>query len=107
VSALSNYKRTFLQQPLHTQSLSTHCTRFLLLSPTIRLLKMWFNRHLLLRHFGDEFIELLAARTFLQPYPWRAPTSAMTGFLRALVFISRWDWRLTPLIVDFGVAMTS
>lgn len=107
VSALSTYKRIFLQQPLHTQSIATHCTRFPLLSPTIRLLKIWFDRHQLSRHISDELIELFAGRTFLQPYPWRAPTSAATGFLRTLLFISKWDWRLTPLIVDFGGSMTS
>jgi U3 small nucleolar RNA-associated protein 22 len=107
VVALSTYKRTFLQLPLHTQSIATHCTRFPLLSPSIRLLKLWFNSHMLSRHISDELIELLVARTFLQPYPWRAPSSAMSGFLRTLLFISRWDWRLVPLIVDFTGTMTS
>jgi len=31
----------------------------------------------------------------------------MTGFLRTLLFISRWDWRTEPLIVDFTGTMTS
>jgi U3 small nucleolar RNA-associated protein 22 len=31
----------------------------------------------------------------------------MTGFLRTLLFISRWDWRLVPLVVDFTGTMTS
>lgn len=106
VSSLSTYKRNFLQLPLHSQSIATHCTRFPCLSPTIRLLKMWFDRHMLSMHISDELIELVAARVFLQPYPWRAPSSAMTGFSRALMFLSRWDWRSTPLIVDFTGAMT-
>ena len=107
VAALSIYKRTFIQLPLHTQSIATHCTRFPLLSPSIRLTKLWFDRHMLSSHISDELIELLVARTFLLPYPWRAPSSAMSGFLRTLLFISRWDWRLVPLIVDFTGAMTS
>lgn len=107
VTALSIYKRTYVQLPLHTQSLNTHCTRFALLSPTIRLVKNWFSSHMLLEHFNEELLELIAIRTFLQPYPWKAPSSAMTGFLRTLSFISRWDWRLEPLIVDFSGAMSS
>jgi U3 small nucleolar RNA-associated protein 22 len=106
VIALSTYKRLFVQLPLHTQSIATHCTRFPILSPTIRLLKFWFDRHMLSGHIGEELIELLVARTFLQPYPWRAPSSVMSGFLRTLLFISRWDWRLVPLIVDFTGKMT-
>lgn len=107
VSALSTFRKSFIQLPLLTQSISTHCTRFPLLSPTIRLVKMWFDRHMLSGHVSEEVIELLVARTFLQPYPWQAPSSAMTGFLRTLLFISRWDWRQIPLIVDFTGTMTS
>lgn len=106
VSALSLYKRSNIQLPLHTQSISTHCTRFPLLSPTIRLLKKWFNQHMLSGHVSGELVELLAVRAFLQPYPWKAPSSVMSGFLRALLFISKWDWRSTPLIVDFTGTMT-
>jgi U3 small nucleolar RNA-associated protein 22 len=107
VAALSVYKRTFIQLPLLTQSIATHCTRFRLLSASIRLMKQWFDRHMLSGHISEELIELLVARTFVQPYPWRAPSSAMSGFLRTLLFISRWDWRLVPLIVDFTGTMTS
>jgi len=107
VFAQSTYKRTFIQLPLLSQSVSTHCTRFPLLSPTIRLVKMWFDRHMLSEHVSEELIELIVAHTFLQPYPWRAPSSVMTGLLRTLMFISRWDWRLVPLIVDFTGTMTS
>lgn len=107
VSALSIYKRLFVYLPLHTQSIATHCTRFPLLSPTIRLVKMWFDRHMLGGHIREEVIELLVARTFLRPYPWRSPSSIMTGFLRTLLFVSKWDWRVEPLIIDFTGAMTS
>ncbi|TVY42334.1 U3 small nucleolar RNA-associated protein [Lachnellula subtilissima] len=106
VAASSLYKRTFIQLPLLNQSISTHCTRFPLLSPTIRLVKLWFDRHMLSGHVSEELIELIVASIFLQPYPWRAPSSVMTGFLRTLMFISRWDWRLVPLIVDFTGTMT-
>ncbi|CAG8950864.1 hypothetical protein HYFRA_00003081 [Hymenoscyphus fraxineus] len=107
VSALAAYKTTFVQLPLLTQSISTHCTRFPLLSPTIRLLKMWFDNHMLSGHISGELIELLGAHTFLHAYPWRAPSSVMTGFLRTLMFIERWDWRHQALVVDFTGTMTN
>ena len=107
VVALTSYKRMFIQLPLLTQSITTHCTRFPLLSASLRLMKQWFDCHMLLRHISEELVELLVARTFMQPYPWRVPSSAMSGFLRTLLFISRWDWRSDPLIVDFTGTMTS
>ncbi|KAI9743279.1 MAG: hypothetical protein M1818_003125 [Claussenomyces sp. TS43310] len=105
-AAMTLFRRTYLQLPLHTQSLATNCTRFPLLSPTMRLVKMWFQTHMFSDHISDEIIELFVMRTFLQPYPWRAPSSATTGFLRTLDFLARWNWRTNPLIVDFSKSMS-
>jgi len=106
-NALKAYQREFIHKPSHTQTLQTLCTRFPILSPTIRLTKKWFNSHLLACHVSHEVIELLVIRTFVQPYPWRAPSSPVVGFLRTLYFLSRWDWRSQPLIVNCNGAMTS
>ena len=65
-------------------------------------MKNWRDSHLLSHHVCDELIELLTIRSFIQPYPWAVPGSAMTGFLRTLTFISEWDWRFEPLIIDFS-----
>lgn len=100
--ALSRYKRDCLQRPLHTQAVRTLSTRFLLLSPSIRLMKKWRDSHLLSLHVSDELIELLTIRTFIIPSPWQAPGSVMSGFLRTLFFLSKWEWQLEPLIVDFS-----
>lgn len=97
---LASFKRRYTQLPLHTQTISAFCARFPALSPAIRLLKQWFNSHKLSCHFLEEMIELLVLRAFLEPYPWQAPSSGMTGFLRTLQFLSRWDWRLEPLVLD-------
>lgn len=102
VLALAEYKRIFVQAPSHTQSVRGLCTRFPLLSQTIRLVKTWFASHLLSLHFAEELMELLAVRTFVQPYPWQPPSSVQTGFLRTLRFLSRWDWRLEPLILNMN-----
>jgi U3 small nucleolar RNA-associated protein 22 len=101
-SALAAYKRDYLHTPAHTQTLQILCTRYPALSPSLRLTKRWFASHLLSPHFSAEFIELLVVRTFLQPYPWNTPACATTGFLRTLMWISRWDWRHVPLVVDFS-----
>lgn len=97
---LTSFKRLYTHLPLHTQTISTFCSRFPALSPTIRLLKNWFDSHKLSCHFLEELIELMALRVFLEPYPWQAPSSATTGFLRTLQFLARWDWRLEPLVLD-------
>ncbi|KAL6721097.1 U3 snoRNP protein [Lecanora helva] len=101
-SALSVYKRKYIQAPLHTQVVRTLSTRFPLLSPSIRLVKKWRDSHFLTEHISDELVELLTIRTFVHPQSWSVPGSIMTGFLRTLHFISKWDWRLEPLIVDFN-----
>lgn len=104
-TALAAYKRTFLRSPAHTQTMQTLCTRYPMLSSCVRLVKQWFNSHLLSPHFRPELIELLTVRSFVQPYPWRPPSSTMTGFIRTLFFLSRWDWRNEPLIVDHNDEM--
>lgn len=96
----ASFRRLYTHLPLHTQTMSILCTRFPALSPTIRLVKHWFNSHKLSCHFLEELMELFALRVFLEPYPWKAPSSAMTGFLRTLQFLSRWDWRTEPMILD-------
>jgi U3 small nucleolar RNA-associated protein 22 len=106
-TALALYKRDFIQSVSHTQAIQNLCTRYPAFSPAIRLTKKWFAAHFLLPHFAPEFIELLVARTFLQPHPWPTPSCATTAFLRTLTWIGRWDWRFVPLIVDFSSTVSS
>ncbi|KAK4179379.1 putative nucleolar protein 6 [Triangularia setosa] len=104
---LATFRRLYTNLPLHNQTINTSITRFPALGPTIRLVKHWFNSHKLSCHFTDEFIELVTLHIFLSPYPWDAPSSPSTGFNRVLLFLSRWDWRTEPLIVDSGNELTS
>jgi U3 small nucleolar RNA-associated protein 22 len=106
-SALAIYKRDYVQIPAHTQALQSLCTRYPALSPTIRLTKRWFASHMLSPHFSPELIELLVVCTFLQPYPWSVPSTATVGFLRTIMWISRWDWRHVPLIVDYSASQST
>jgi U3 small nucleolar RNA-associated protein 22 len=101
-TSLAAFRRLHTNLPLHNQYISTCTTRFPALSPTIRLVKHWFNAHKLSYHFTEEFIELVVLRIFLAPYPWDAPSSASTGFMRTLLFLAHWDWRSEPLVVDTG-----
>ncbi|KAL4894352.1 Nrap protein [Aspergillus ambiguus] len=104
--ALTAYKRLFNQSPRLTQAIRTLCTRFPLLSPTVRLVKHWFNCHLFTGYINEEFIELLVVKAFTQPFPWESPSSVMAGFLRTIHFLSRWDWQQEPLMVDVGGELT-
>ena len=100
--ALAAYKRDYIRLPAHTQALQKLCTRHPALSPSIRLVKKWFASHLLSSHIPAPLIELFTLRSFTTPWPWTAPSSAKTGLLRTLSFLSRFDWRADPLIVDLG-----
>jgi len=51
-------------------------------------------------------MELFVVRVFVQPYPWDAPSSTMTGFLRTLHMLSRWDWLREPMIIDSNGSLT-
>ncbi|KAI1117753.1 Nrap protein [Nemania sp. NC0429] len=86
--------------PIHNQTISTYCTRFPALSPSIRLMKRWFNAHRLGNHFNEPLIELFVLQAFLQPHPFPTPSSTSTGFLRTLLLLASYDWREDPMIVD-------
>lgn len=101
-SAISTYKRDFLQRPVHTEMVRTLSTRFPVLSPSIRLMKKWRDCHLLSPHIEDELIELMTIKTFVHPHPWPVPNNVTTGFLRTLAWVANWDWRTEPLIIDFN-----
>ncbi|KAG6006080.1 hypothetical protein E4U21_007377 [Claviceps maximensis] len=104
--ALSSFQWQYTTLPLHTQTIATFCTRLPPLSHTIRLVKQWFCNHKLRGHISDELIELFVLHVFLQPYPWTMPSSPSCGFLRTLLFLSRWDWREEALIVDSAETVT-
>ncbi|TWU78127.1 hypothetical protein ED733_007354 [Metarhizium rileyi] len=105
--ALATLKWYSATLPLHTQTIATYCTRLQPLSHSIRLVKHWFASHKLCGHLSEELVELFVLHVFLQPYPWVTPSSPMTGFLRTLFFLARWDWRDEPLVVDSAETVTT
>ncbi|KAH7349596.1 nrap protein, partial [Plectosphaerella cucumerina] len=105
--ALSRLRWKHTHLPLHTQSIASFCTRLAPLSAAMRLTKHWFNAHKLTGQISEELIELFVIHVFLQPQPWKTPSSAQAAFLRTLVFLSRWDWRSEALVVDFSDELTA
>ena len=103
---ISLYKATYTNAPAHAEVIRSLCTSHPLLAPTILLLKRWFSRHLLLPHFDDEVIELIAASPFTQPLPYEAPASLRTGFLRIISRLARWNWRTEPLLINLIDTLT-
>ena len=105
--AISLYKATYTNAPAHAEVIRSLCVSHPLLAPTILLLKRWVSRHLLLPHFDEELIELIAVSPFTQPLPYEAPASLRTGFLRAISKLARWNWRTEPLLVNLIDTLTS
>ncbi|KAJ2823182.1 U3 snoRNP protein, partial [Coemansia sp. 'formosensis'] len=74
-------------------------------SLTVRLLKRWLARHMLLgHHVPEEVAELLAARAFtdISTGCLAAPATAYAGFVRCLRLLAEWRWSEDLLAVDFS-----
>ncbi|KIW00895.1 uncharacterized protein PV09_07647 [Verruconis gallopava] len=106
-SAIAAYKRVFIKEPAHTQALQTLATRYPAFSGTARLLTKWIGSHRLSNHISPYLTTLFAAKAFTNPHPWAAASSPQTGLYRTLLFLSKWDWRSEPWIVDLGSEMHS
>lgn len=76
--------------------------RYQLYGPVVRLAKRWVASHLFSACLKEESVELLVAYLFLKPFPFTAPCSRITGFLRFLRLLSEYDWTFSPLVVDIN-----
>lgn len=97
--ALERNLMRFVHAPAHHHSLAPMHHRFPSFSTAVRLLKRWVAAHMLSSHLSAEALELLTARTYLDPGTLSTPASATAGFLRTLEFLASWDWRTTPVFV--------
>lgn len=84
----------------HTRSIESISHHYQLYSPTVRLFKKWLDVHLLLEHFPEELVELIAIKPFVEHSPFFVPGSLVNGFLKVLRFLSQWNWKDEPLILD-------
>ncbi|KAJ2782247.1 U3 snoRNP protein [Coemansia javaensis] len=75
-------------------------------SMTIRLLKRWLSRHMVLGQpvgVPEELAELLVARVFADAWNGlAAPASAYAGFVRCLQLLAEWRWKDDLCAVDFA-----
>ena len=84
----------------HSRTLEMISHSYPLYSPTVRLFKKWLDSHLLLSHFPEELVELLAIKPFVENDPFHVPGSLQNGFMKVLKFLSSWNWLEDPLIMD-------
>ncbi|KAJ2713293.1 U3 snoRNP protein [Coemansia sp. D1744] len=103
------WMRTTQWRAMHHRQILDLCQRHHpAASLTIRLLKRWLSRHMLLGQsvgVPDETAELLAARVFTDPWNGlAAPGSAYAGFVRCLQLLAEWRWTEDMCVVDFAAA---
>lgn len=84
----------------HTRTIENISHSYQFYSPVVRLFKKWLDCHLLLGHLNDELVELLAIKPFVEASPYSIPGSVENGFMKVLRFISQWNWKEDPLILD-------
>ncbi|KAJ1773422.1 U3 snoRNP protein [Coemansia sp. RSA 487] len=107
--AYRRWMRTNQWRPRHHRYVLNMCQRHHpAASLTIRLLKRWLSRHMLLGQavgVPEELAELMAACVFTDSSAVSAlatPTSAYVGFVRCLQLLALWRWKDDLCVVDFG-----
>lgn len=90
----------YLASVKHTRTIENISHSYQLFSPVVRLFKKWLDSHLLLGHLTDELVELVAMKPFVDAGPYHIPGSVENGFLKILRFISQWNWKDEPVILD-------
>lgn len=84
----------------HSRTITQLAQHFQFYSPTVRFFKQWLDSQLLLQHFSEELVELIALKPFVDPAPYSIPHSVENGFLQILNFIANWNWKEDPLVLD-------
>jgi U3 small nucleolar RNA-associated protein 22 len=96
------FMQKYINAVKHHRSISILVTHFPYYSATVRLFKLWLDSQMILIHIPEEVIELIVLQSFVDPAPYGIPGSAMAGFLRVLKFLSTWNWKEDPLILDLS-----
>lgn len=94
------FTSNYLASIRHTRTIENISHSYQFYSPVVRLFKKWLDCHLLMGHLKDELVELIAMKPFTDHYPYSTPGSVENGFLKILKFISQWNWKEDPLILD-------
>ncbi|SCU90367.1 LAMI_0E01750g1_1 [Lachancea mirantina] len=90
----------YLTSVRHTRTIENVSHGFPLYSPVVRLFKKWLDCHLLLGHLPEELVETLAMKPFVDASPYLPSASLENGFLKIIAFLSEWNWREDPLVLD-------
>ncbi|KAK4685401.1 U3 small nucleolar RNA-associated protein 22, partial [Tremellales sp. Uapishka_1] len=99
VPALAKHLHRFIDLPKHHSSIAPLHHRFPSYSSATRLLKRWIGAHMLALHVRAEVVELIMARIYLDPGCLHTPSSATSGFVRAIELLAEWEWRSEPMFV--------
>ncbi|XP_054824422.1 uncharacterized protein LOC129322255 [Prosopis cineraria] len=86
----------------HSSMINGLQSRYPIYGSVARLAKRWAASHLFSACLVEEAVELLVAYVFLNPLPFNAPCSRITGFLRFLRLLSEYDWTFSSLDVDIN-----
>ncbi|CAL4904049.1 unnamed protein product [Urochloa decumbens] len=100
-SALSQDKVLF-QRSQHSSMINGLQGCYQMYGPVVRLAKRWISAHLFSSFISEEAVELVVAYLFLKPFPFRAPSSRVAGFLRFLRLLSSFDWTFSPMVIDIN-----
>ncbi|KAJ2742047.1 U3 snoRNP protein [Coemansia sp. BCRC 34301] len=100
------WMRNHIWRPRHHRQILDLCQRHHpAASMTVRLLKRWLSRHMLLGQavgVPEELAELLAAHVFTDISAGLAgPASGYAGFVRCLRLLAEWRWGDDLFAVDF------
>ncbi|KAH9614552.1 hypothetical protein KSS87_003366 [Heliosperma pusillum] len=104
---VSSIDKQLFVRSQHSSMINGLQGRFPIYGAVVRLAKRWAASHLFSACLGCEVTELLAAHLFLNPLPFHAPNSRITGFLRFLRLLSEYDWNFSPLVVDINSDLTT
>lgn len=94
------FNQKYLGSVKHTRTVSQLSHHFQFYSATVRLFKLWLDSQLLLQHFNDELVELIALKPFVEPAPYFVPNSPENGLLQILNYVANWNWKEESLILD-------
>ncbi|KAJ4851471.1 hypothetical protein Tsubulata_014141 [Turnera subulata] len=81
---VSSADKKLLVRSLHSSMINGLQGLFPIYGPVTRLAKRWVASHMFSACLADEAVELLVAHLFVKPFPFTAPCSRVTGFLRLI-----------------------
>lgn len=95
-------ERDTVMLPHHTHLLHSIQQEHPSFSSSVRLCKRWLSCQMLWGAVTEPALELMLAHVFMQPHPYTAPGSPLTGLLRFLHLLSSFNWAADPLMINLN-----